>query len=107
MVVAAAHDDDLLISSLRERYIRPLEGSDGGRSAQATLRAYFAASRHVSSAAAALGVKRHTVTNRLRAIEEKLGKSVTECALELELVLRLEELSDDRRNGSAPIGRLD
>jgi hypothetical protein len=72
MVVAAAHDDDLLISSLRERYIRPLEGNDGGRSARATLRAYFAASRHVSSAAAALGVKRHTVTNRLRAIEEHL-----------------------------------
>ena len=45
---------------------------DGGKVGRETLRAYFAAERNISSTAAALGVDRRTVTNRIRAIEDLL-----------------------------------
>jgi DNA-binding PucR family transcriptional regulator len=59
-----------------------------------TLRAYFAAGRNISSAAAALSVHRDTVSNRLRAIEAKIGRPPDACAADLELALRLEEMSE-------------
>ena len=52
--------------------------------ARETLRAYFAAERNISSTAAALGVDRRTVTNRIRAIEELFGRPLKDCATELE-----------------------
>ncbi|MBA3865218.1 MAG: helix-turn-helix domain-containing protein [Solirubrobacterales bacterium] len=58
-----------------------------------TLRAYFAANRNGASAAAALGVSRQTVKNRLRAAEELIGRGLTECAADLETALRLEKVS--------------
>lgn len=91
-VVAAIARDDLLASSLRQLYLAPLEGMrDGGETARQTLRAYFAAERNVSSTAAALGVDRHTVRNRLRSIEELLGRSLKDAATDLEIALRLED----------------
>jgi DNA-binding PucR family transcriptional regulator len=93
-ILAALLRDDLLVSSLNELYLAPLESQrDRGGILQDTLRAYFSAQRNVSSAAEALGVKRHTVTNRLRAIEEIIGETLTDCATTLDLVLSLEELS--------------
>jgi DNA-binding PucR family transcriptional regulator len=81
------------VRSLRQLYLEPLAGErDGGEVLRETLRAYFEAERNVSSAAAALGVKRHTVTNRLRAAEEKLGRSLNVCAGELDVALHLEDL---------------
>lgn len=93
-VLAALAHDDLLVSSLNELYLAPLESQrDRGETLRETLRAYFSAQRNVSSAAAALGVKRHTVTQRLRTVEDTLGQSLTECATTLDLALSLEELS--------------
>lgn len=93
-LVASALRDDLLATSLRGLYLEPLEaGRDGGETARETLRAYFAAG-NVSSSAAALGVRRHTVSDRLREVEAKLGRSLSACAAELELALRLDELTD-------------
>lgn len=87
--------DELLAASLRAIYLEPLERDrDGGEVARETLRAYFAAERQVSSAAAMLGVNRNTVANRLSAIEETLGRSLGSCAIELESALRLEELAE-------------
>ncbi len=57
-----------------------------------TLRAYFAAERNASSTAAALGVSRQTVINRLRVVEERLGRSLGSCAVEVEAALRLEDM---------------
>jgi hypothetical protein len=54
-----------------------------------TLAAYFAAEHNAASAAASLGVHQQTVENRLRAAEERLGRSVGARRLELELALRL------------------
>ena len=92
-LLASMLQDDLLVSSLGQLYLSPLaEERDGGEVLRQTLRAYFAAERNVSSAAAALGVNRHTVTNRLHAIEQRLDRSLDTCAVELEAALRLEDL---------------
>lgn len=82
--------DDLVATSLHQLYLEPLgRARDGGKVARDTLRAYFAAERNVSSAAAALGVDRRTVTNRIRAIENLYERPLKEIATELETALRL------------------
>lgn len=91
-ILAAIARDDLVADSLRQLYLAPLkEMRDGGKTARETLRAYFAAERNVSSTAAALGIDRHTVRNRLRSIEELLGRSLSDSATDLEIALRLED----------------
>jgi sugar diacid utilization regulator len=94
-LLASVLNDDALAGSLIEIYLAPLGGSEnGGAILRRTLRAYFAAERNASSAASALGVTRHTVQNRLRTIEEKLGQSLRTRQAELEVALRLEELKE-------------
>jgi PucR C-terminal helix-turn-helix domain/GGDEF-like domain len=89
-LLASVLDDDLLATSLRRLYLEPLEKTrDGGKSARETLRAWFAAERNVTSTAAALGVDRRTVTNRVRAIEKLYGRPLKEVAAELETALQL------------------
>jgi hypothetical protein len=96
-LLASIMQDELLAASLRALYLEPLERQrDGGVSLRETLIAYFAADCNVSSAAAALGVTRHTVTNRLRMTEELLGRALHTCAVELEAALRLQELGIDK-----------
>jgi hypothetical protein len=92
-LLASLLQDDLLTTSLQERYLAPLAAErDGGATLRATLRAFFASDRNVSSAAARLGVKRQTVTNRLRIIEEKIGRHLTSSGAEIEAALRLHDL---------------
>jgi len=81
--------DDLAATSLRQLYLEPLAGMrNGGRVERETLRAYFAAERNVSSTAAALGVDRRTVTNRIRAIEDLFGRPLNDFATAMEIALR-------------------
>jgi hypothetical protein len=90
VLLASILRDDLIATSLHQLYLEPLERArDGGRVARQTLRAYFAAERNVSSTAAALGVDRRTVTNRIRAIEELFGRPLKDFAMELETALQL------------------
>jgi DNA-binding PucR family transcriptional regulator len=90
-MLASMLGDDLLATSLRRLYLEPLERArDGGEVARQTLHAYFTAERNVSSTAAALGVDRRTVTNRMRAIEALLGRSLRDSATDLEIALRLD-----------------
>jgi hypothetical protein len=90
-LLASLLQDDLLATSLRELYLVPLEHErDGGETLRETLRAYFTAEHNISSAAAALGVSRQAVANRLRAVEERLGHSLGICGIEVETALRLE-----------------
>jgi hypothetical protein len=92
-LLSSVSRDDLLSTSLRELYLAPLEdGHEGGGPLVETLRAYFASDRNVSSTAAALGVNRRTVTNRLRVIEDRLGCSLPEQTAEIAAALRLQEL---------------
>lgn len=82
-----------LVRSLLATYLAPLgESKRRATTLRETLRAYFDADRNVSSAAVSLEVSRRTVENRLRLIEEKLGRPLLSSAAELELALRLEEL---------------
>jgi hypothetical protein len=92
-LLATALKDVTLARALVEIYIEPLEDSrGGGRVLRETLRAYFTAERNATSAAAALGVVRNTVDNRLRTIEERLGRALHPCPAELEVALELAEL---------------
>jgi hypothetical protein len=88
-VVASILRDDLAATSLRQLYLEPLAQSrDNGKVARETLRAYFDAERNISSTAAALGVDRRTVRNRLRSIEELLGRPLRGSMADLEIALR-------------------
>lgn len=92
-LLASALRDDLLASSLMEIFLTSLDGQrDGGAVSRETLRVYLAAGCNASSAAAVLGVARHTVENRLRTVEQSLGRSLQTCLAELEVALRLEEI---------------
>jgi len=92
-LLAATLNDELLCAALKRAYLDPIEdGRDGGKVARQTLRAYFQAGRNISSAAALLRASRNTVTLRLRAIEEQLGRPLSLCGVELEVALGLEAL---------------
>jgi hypothetical protein len=89
-LLASVLGDDLLAASLRRLYLDPLERArDRGETARATLCAYFAAERNISSTAAALGVDRRTVSNRVHAIEALYGRPLKDVAAELETALQL------------------
>lgn len=91
-LLASIARDDLIATSLRQLYLAPLERArDGGKIARETLRAYFEAERNISSTAASLGVDRRTVSNRIRAIEELLGRPLSASATDLEIALRLDD----------------
>jgi len=91
--LATMLQDHVLLDSLQSLYLARIDtGRGDGAVARETLRAYFAADCNISSAAAALGVNRHTVSSRLRAIEERLGRSLRSCRLEVDAALRLESL---------------
>lgn len=95
-LLASMLKDDLLLVSLPELYLKPLQPErNGGRVLLETLRAYFATGRNVSSAAASLGVSRRTVTSRVRTIEERLGRPLNSTSAELEAALRVSELDGD------------
>lgn len=97
-VVASAQQDRLFAASLREMYLLPLAGArDGGIKLRAALRAYIDAGGNVSSAAAALGVSRRTVTKRLEDSENRLGRPIADAIPALDSALRLQEFSE--RNG--------
>jgi hypothetical protein len=94
-LLATAMRDEVLAGSLEELYLDPLSCErDGGETLRQTLYAYFSAGRNVSSSAAALGVSRQTVNGRLRAVEEYVGRPLSDCAPELETALRLRELRE-------------
>ncbi len=93
-LLSSALRDKVLAKSLLDIYLAPLEEErDGGVVMRETLSAYFGASRNASSAAAALGVSRNTVSVRLRTIEERIGRTVDGCAAELETALGLLNLT--------------
>lgn len=92
-VLVALTRDELLKNALNTRYLAPLaHAKDGGQILRDTLRAYFVADRNSRSAAAALGVSRQTVANRLHQVEDRIGKPLSECAAAVDAALRMEEL---------------
>lgn len=93
-VLASALNDDLLAASLKDLYLEPLNrDKDGGWTAKETLRAYLACGMSVSSAAARLKVSRQTVGSRIRTIEERLDRSVDNCAVEIAVAMQLDSVN--------------
>lgn len=92
-LVATALKDELLRTSL-QRIINELLEDDGqgGRDLHETLKAFFSTGHNVSSTAATLDVTRHTVTNRLRTIESRLGCPLAAQQAEIEVAFRLSEI---------------
>jgi hypothetical protein len=89
--------DPVLAKSLLRTYLDPLDGpGESGEVLRQTLRAYFASDRNAATAAAMLGVDRHTVQRRLRKVEEALGRLLNDCHLKLELALELEKVNGTR-----------
>ena len=87
-LLASMVQDDLLIRSLHQIYLSPLDDErDGGQRLRQTLQAYLAANGQISSTAAKLGVSRKTVSNRLYAAEDRLGKSLGSCGPDLAAAL--------------------
>jgi sugar diacid utilization regulator len=94
-LIASIVQDDLLSTSLGRIYLAPLaRDQDGGETLRRTLRTYFKCERNATSTSAVLAVSRQTVVNRLRAVEERLGRSLGSCSLDLEAALRMEELAE-------------
>jgi hypothetical protein len=99
LLLAAMLKDPALAKSLLRTYLAPLDGQGDLR---ATLRAYFASGRNAATAAAALGVDRHTVQRRLRKAEELLGRLLSDCQANLEVALGLEEIAGVEIADDAP-----
>jgi len=90
---AAILQNEAMVRLLIRTYLMPLNGlRKDGEVARETLRAYFAHERNIACAAAALGVVRRTVENRLHEIDDILGRPLHTCLAGLEIALRLEEL---------------
>jgi hypothetical protein len=87
---ALAIQDEVLAREFVARELRPLTGEDVATTRlRETLRAYFRSSQNASATAALLGIHERTVANRLRRIEERLGRGVNAHRAELETALRL------------------
>jgi hypothetical protein len=93
VLLALALRDEALSRSLVDIYLTPLDSSRKGSPVlRNTLRAYFAAERNISSAAARLGVARQTVESHITMVEGRLGRRIPTCTAELEMALSLEGL---------------
>jgi hypothetical protein len=98
---ASMLQDEVLAKSLRDLYLAPLEGPrNRGDVLRETLRAYSEAKQNISSAASTLGVHRHTVADRLRTVEERIGRPLSTCTAEMDAALSLEELQSPRNAAS-------
>jgi len=99
-LAASVRDDELLTSSLREIYLKPLSRDrDGGDTLRRTLRAHLDADGGILSTAALLGVSRQTVSTRLKKAERHLGRPLNSCLPELDVALRLSGLDPRRTAG--------
>jgi DNA-binding PucR family transcriptional regulator len=105
-LLALALRDEALSRSLVDIYLTPLDSSRKGSPAlRNTLRAYFAAERNISSAAARLGVARQTVESHMNMVEARLGRLLPTCLAELEMALSLEELDHSDGTDDASTGQ--
>jgi hypothetical protein len=92
-VLAASTKDDLLVTSLHQIFLAPLE-RDGQRGVKLleTLQMYFYTQRSISATASLLKLSQPTVRKRLRTIEDRLERSIGAASPELEVALRLRDL---------------
>jgi hypothetical protein len=93
---AAVLQADTSARLLLETYLAPLyDLRNDGRALRSTLRAYLAVGCNAATAAAKLGIDRHTVERHLHVAEDRIGRSLRSCLPELAVALRLDELSNE------------
>ncbi len=88
--------DEAIGGSLVDRYLRPLERHRDNANLRETLRTYLRLNCNAASAASSLGVNRHTVQRRLTRVEQAIGESLPGRRAELEVALRLTDLTGNR-----------
>jgi sugar diacid utilization regulator len=91
-LLAAALQNDTLAKWLKDLVMPLRRRPDGGMRLFEALRAYIDSECNRRAAASVLEVDRHTVVNRLRAVEDLLGHTLHTRLSELDVALRLEEL---------------
>ena len=92
LLALALRDPDAAAMFCEEELLG-IEGDEAhSRALRETLLAWFAAGHNGASAAAALGVHENTVANRLRTVEQRIGRPLASRRAELEVALRLREL---------------
>jgi PucR C-terminal helix-turn-helix domain/GGDEF-like domain len=84
--------DDTLVRSLLDGYLTPLKRHANSQKLLEALRAYLATGGNAASAAATIGVTRHTIQRRIRTVEETLGRSFESCQAELHVALQIDAL---------------
>ncbi|HWA53242.1 MAG TPA: helix-turn-helix domain-containing protein [Solirubrobacterales bacterium] len=84
--------DETLSRSLLDGYLTPLKRHANAQKLLEALRAYLITGGNAAAAAAAIGVTRHTVQRRIRAVEETLGRPLYSCHAELHVALQIDEL---------------
>jgi PucR C-terminal helix-turn-helix domain/GGDEF-like domain len=93
-LLAAVLRDPRLTQSLLETYVTPLGGEDSAL--RTTVKAYLDSAFNTASAAAVIGVDRHTVQRRLRRVEQILGRPLSDYQAEMKVALELEEVTDSQ-----------
>ena len=87
---ALATRDEAAAHAFARRELTGLDGADHrSRQLRATLRAWFAAGQNAAAAAGALGIHEQTVAQRLRSVEERIGRPAAARRAELETALRV------------------
>ncbi len=97
-LLAAVLQDEWVLESLRETYLRPLVDEHSGLALRRTLQAYLATGLNAASASQVLQIDRSTVQRRLRKIEEQLGRPLHECHAELKVAMELADLTERSDN---------
>lgn len=88
--------DDRAARAFADRELARLDGDDERATRlRTTLRAWFTAGPNAAAAAAALGVHEQTVAQRLRAVEERIGRPPAARRAELEIALRIRDHLDE------------
>jgi len=93
MLPGALMQEPALADLYVNAYLGPMKAHKNWGALRETLSAYFKAERNLASAAAALRVDRHTIRRRLRKIEEILERPLGTMLAELEVALRLDDLT--------------
>lgn len=90
-LVASMLQDDVLLRALHSQYLYPLSRArDGGIALKQTLRTFFSTGRNISATAAALGVSRQTISNRLSTVARHIDRPLYDCFTEMEAALHVE-----------------
>jgi DNA-binding PucR family transcriptional regulator len=93
-LLVAALENETLATWLGE-FLAPIRARPDGEDLLKTLRAYIDAECSRSSAAPVAKVRRQTVGDRLRLAEKLLGCPLRTCLAELDVALRLADLSSE------------